>query len=348
MRHKKQYIDLTETTRELRDTYNRESMKSLKRMGISPYNDLTKLKHKPNFVISPVTIRNTVCLNYFNLQDISPQEVEDALKVGVWEEYYGIIGISLERAWPLHHDNREFICKEFQQRMSSNIVFVLKPPMYHVMQSGIVRGSMKNEGAPVGVYTNTKDWSNYSFAATRGNPLIHPTVRTSRMTEMKVSIKFSLKEHVLAILVPENLHKTALKEFKEDFNVNQIICVKEKEFEIVRVPQTLTMLQKDNGEYVRNSIKKNRVKVKLPDYEKALAKIAKEHPRFSLHAVRLYSELDFMPRYIHNIKNHRDFITSHGGKIGPIESDGSGWAIVHKSIGVSLLPSIRRISTAYV
>lgn len=122
-------LDVTKKLDEFRNTQIQKILASISQNGISPVS-----KIKPdcpiNIAMGSKESQQTVCVNYLDLKDCSQTERQAAIHEAVWEEYMGILGISLERAWPFtfFKTDKYLALQEIKSRMYSNVVFVIKPP----------------------------------------------------------------------------------------------------------------------------------------------------------------------------------------------------------------------------
>ena len=122
-------LDVTQKIAEFQKIQIKKALDSINQLGIVPLGKINTQGYTPNFVVGSEGTQENVCVNYLNLAACSPAVKKDAIHEAVWEEYTGIFGISLERAWPFSFPkNGLLFAQEIQSRLSANIVFVLEPP----------------------------------------------------------------------------------------------------------------------------------------------------------------------------------------------------------------------------
>ena len=93
--------DITGSVKIIKDRFNAEHLQSLKTHGIISLKDIEGNAEGliVNYVVGTQRIQGNVCLNHLDLSSCSAGVKRDAIKVSVYEEYTGIMGISLERSF---------------------------------------------------------------------------------------------------------------------------------------------------------------------------------------------------------------------------------------------------------
>ena len=249
---------------------NSAIFKSIAKNGLI---SLSKIKQEclVNFVLGTSSVQSSICVMLLDFKSCSTYEIDSAIKIALWEEYTGVFGISLERAWPFVSPNKPDILKEqIIQRLCQNIVFVLKPPPFHVTipEHGTIPGSKRNDAY---VYSNNDGPSQERNAFLTGSNLA-----CEKVTKLKTDISFS-SEDILYILVPEKLMTLASQHFPN----KKIIPVPMTHDPVIinKVPQILNYLH-NQEEYPKG------ISCRVPDYETVLKeKILPKYKDFSLHAV---------------------------------------------------------------
>lgn len=298
-------------------------------------NGLIPLSNIPNSVLTnPVTqcqsLDGDICVNYVNLRQANPTESRLALSLAVEEEYCGIYGICLERQWPFQRFSSNELCRaEISARLLSSAVFILNPPQKKI---GICTVNGGNRPSEIASYEVNKD----GFAQQRDRSVTTGLKMSysNRVTEIKTPHKFR-KNEIKAVLVPEHLLNMA-NEFFENL---RIIPVASKVITLHAIPKIL--------EYYHNEVLKNPVRVEAPDYLGAIHTFCdnEQIKTFSLHAVRLHTNFDFIIRPISKVSDNEPLLLSTHAKIATKYDDDSAFIIVHKNYGQSKLNLIQRLRT---
>lgn len=314
-----------------------KSLTSIRNQGLVPLEHQSNLLQS-NSVFNTESSKKNICVNYVNLKDKTADEAEVALHVATHEEYCGIYGILMERQWGFHrYNDQKMKLEEIQQRLQSSVVFILKPPHKNPL-------CYKVPGCEEFIEIQFYQFSGVNaltdgFSQSRGRSLVTGTdVKTQLVTEVKTIHQFAPVE-ILAALVPKNLMALAQTIFQN--TAIQLIEVPLVEKEFSCIPAIL--------KFLHNEAHEEKFLVKCPDYMESLKKLVignSEMQRFAIHAVRLHTSFDFMPRYILNYENHSDFIQkNHGVVVSSFENH--AWVVFHKDICVSREKVITRLSVKY-
>lgn len=311
-----------------------KSLMSIREHGLIPL-DRQSNQALPNAAINIQSIGRNICVNHVNLTNATPEETTTALHVAVYEEYCGIYGILAERQWEFQRSNDEKIkLQEIEERLQSSIVFILEPPK----KTSIKMLKMPGNNQPIEVqfyeFHGQNEFTD-GHSQERGRSLLDESImRANRVTEIKTMHSFRPSE-ILAALVPTQL----IRVFQEIFVNTSIKLIEahlvQKEF--IRIPKFL--------EFLHNEKHEKKFVVKCPDFMNTLSAFVDKDPKtknFSLHAVRLHTPFDFMPRYVVNCKNHNDFLEKNHAEILSIVKN-DAWVAFHKSISTSRNKIIERL-----
>jgi hypothetical protein len=316
------FADIQQSLQAYVDKLNSNIFDSIAQNGLVPLGSIDK-KCLVNFVLgtSP-KVQQNICVNYLDLQGCNEKKINAAITVALWEEYTGLFGISLERAWPFSSCQQQNIfIDQVKQRIFQNIVFVLKPPAEKVIACKIPN---TNKSIQV-CYQKNNFFSTDGFSQVRGLFLTGSSdVTSEHVTEIKTEKHFS-SDDILAVLVPEHLMALAKKYFPDSFNIITVPMAK-PHVALSRIPTILSLL---HGQLVAEG---GALTCPAPDYEKILKeKIIPQYGNFSLHAVRLITPYDISMRYIDNLSNTQKILEATQAEIVTRYADGSGWALVHAS-----------------
>ncbi len=306
---------------------------------------LAPLNKQPNHSLSNPTlniqsIEGNICVNHVNLTNATTQEINTALHVAVHEEYCGIYGIAMERQWGLQRFNDEKTrLQEMEERLQSCIVFILDPPGKLPVETS-VHGN-NNQLTKISHYEffGIANPSSDGFSQVRGRSLVaQPIAQTNRVTEIKTVHTFNQQE-IRAALVPAHLMNLA-----KDIFANtpiKLIEVPSVAKEFTSFPEILTILhdEKHNQKFTAN----------CPDFSETLRQVITQDStmkNFALHAVRLHTSFDFMPRYVLHYQQHSDFINKNHGMI--LSTNGNNaWIIFHKSVCTSKQKTTERLQHSF-
>jgi hypothetical protein len=318
-------LDVTRKIAEFQQAQIKKALDSISQLGIVPLAQVNIQGYTPNFVIGSEATQNSTCVNYLNLAECTAAVTEkDVIHEAVWEEYTGVFGISMERAWSFSFQKNSLLTvQEICSRFCTNIVFVVQPPM----KKGIATPVTEGEGAMMQCYYEVPvriGVGHDGFSRSRGESLdCAPKKVVSQLTEIKTSHTFG-KQEIIAVLVPEALYEYHSKELSEYFP-GKIIKVSDTIKPINKLPDILQIM---HGE----SITRDTLQLRVPDYEGVLAnQIAKRHKKFSLHAVRLHTVFDFTPRFIHNLAKSSGLLEKANACILKENKNGSAWVLVHQA-----------------
>jgi len=303
---------------------NAALLSSVNKHGLVPLSSIPK-STTVNFVFGSQDVHQNICVNYLKLAGKRKGHIRQALKVAIWEEYMGVAGISLERGWPFLSKEGPAAVAEIQERLMSNIVFVLSPPKkqslvaYPIGQAPHITNrkecyELQTEGFMEGV-------SSDGMSHSRGQVLTDNTPGESDyVTEVKTKHHFSHDE-ILAILVPEDLIPLAQSALSDLSDKIQPVSYKEET--LVKIPDMLRILHQETLA--------TPFTFRAPDYESALIKTGLCNQNFSLHAIRLMTSFDIMPRYCIDLEKHHKALTRANAQIVHQDSADSGWYLVHQS-----------------
>ncbi len=318
-------LDITQKIAEFQEAQIKKALGSINSLGIVPLEKINTEGYTPNFVIGSAETQNSTCVNYLNLGACTPLVTQkDVIHEAVWEEYMGVFGISMERAWSFSFQKNPLLtAQEIQARLCTNIVFVLKPPS----EKGIATPISGVQGAMIDYYYQKPvniGIDHDGFSCVRGKTLDGtPKKNIPQLMEIKTYHIFS-KEEIIAVLVPESLYEYHSKELSEYFQ-EKVLKVLNVVKPINRLPEMLRIMHSEH-------IPENTLSLPVPDYESVLeSQIAKNHKQFSLHAVRLPTVFDFTPRYIHNLSNSHNLLKLLNADLLKENEDGSAWVLVHQT-----------------
>lgn len=302
-------------------------LQSISNHGLVPLSQIPK-----SVLANPVTqvqsLDGDICVNYVNLHKADAAETRLALSLAVEEEWCGIYGICLERQWTFQRfSSIDLLQAEASARLLQSMVFILNPPPNkmgnHILSGGKIPTA-------ISCYEPGKEGCTQQRArsVSTGSMMAY----SNRITEIKTPHNFN-KNEIMAVLVPEQLVEMA-KEFFPDLKIIPVIS---KVLTLHAIPKIL--------ELYHNEILKKPLKVEAPDYLGAIKTYCEnEHLiTFSLHAVRLHTDFDFIIRPIAKIAGNEHIINSTYAKIAKKFDDDSAFIIVHKNYGQSKLNLIERL-----
>jgi hypothetical protein len=321
-------LDITQKIAEFQSIQIKKLLASIGRLGIVPLPKIDAQDYTPNFVIGSNDTQQCTCVNYLDLSKCGASQLADAVHEAIWEEYTGVFGISLERAFPFSFPkNRLLVGQEIQQRLNANIVFVLEPPKKTAKNPQGVLETMKpgkKKGEFVPVVASDPMYYLYetddTFSRNRGNTLdLGPKKNISQVTEIKTTHAFTSQE-IIAVLVPEILYERFSKELHEHFpgKVKKLPSVIKP---INKLPEMLDIMHQEH-------IEAGMLNLSVPDYENTLKQLAQNRKRFALHAVRLHTEFDYTPRYIANLSNDSKLLAEANALVLKQNQDDSGWILI--------------------
>ncbi len=321
----KTITDVSQQIIEHKNSQIQNVLRSIQRRGIVPLAAISK-DCQVNFILGSSETQQNVCVNYLDLSKCTVDQCKHAIKVAVWEEYTGIFGISLERAWPFAvQQNPALVQEEITQRLCNNIVFVLAPPNKPCKQGRLAASpSIRVNKCYEFFKQKEEQLSTDGMSQQRGQCLDLDSSVAPEVTEIKTSHHFK-DEEILAVLVPQHLVPLLPEEFATGFKDKIILVENTKTLKpIAKIPQSLTILHKETITPGTS--------FSVPDYEKVIyEKILPQHQQFSLHAVRLQTNFDFIPRYIANLSQNTALINASQAIVLTEYPDNSGWVLVHKS-----------------
>lgn len=209
-----------------------------------------------------------------------------------------------------------------------SIVFILNPPSKNPYITTVAGGKKPTQ---VAFYEGLKQ---DGFAQSRGKSVVTglQAPYSNHITEIKTPHNFK-KNEVKAILVPEHLAIMAT----EIFTSLTIIPVVSKRLKLQSIPEIL--------EKYHNEVLKKPLEIDAPDYHSALSTFCKEKKleEFSIHAVRLHTNFDFMVRPIFNVSDNEHLMKLTHSKIAVNYEDNSALIVVHKNYGQSKQNVIKRL-----
>lgn len=302
-------------------------LQSINHHGLVPLSQIPK-SVLANPVAQVQSIDGDICVNYVNLRKADSAETRLALSLAVEEEWCGIYGICLERQWTFQRfSSIELLQAEASARLMQSIVFILNPPQKKIGNCIVSGGELSTD---IVSYEPGKD----GFAQQRARSVSTglKMAYSNRITEVKTPHNFK-KNEIKAVFVPEQLVDMA----REFFTDLKIIPVISKVVTLHAIPKIL--------ELYHNEILKKPLKVEAPDYLGAIHTFCEnEHlTTFSLHAVRLHTDFDFIVRPISRVTGNEHIIHSTYAKIAKQFDDDSAFIIVHKNYGQSKLNLIERL-----
>lgn len=262
-----------------------------------------------------------LCVNYVNLSAASKAETTVALEAALYEEYLGVSGISLERQWPFQRaSSATLLPAEITERLMNNILFIIKPPKIHPLTTKVHGG---HTPAKIAFYDPAKK---DGFSQARGRNLLTgaPIEACARVTEIKTTKAFA-KADLLGVLVPEHLYALASGIFTD----LEVIPVPTRAHRLHALPEILKIYFDETLHHPMD--------IGMPDYFAALSELItrKALPEFSLHAVRLHSEFDFIARPITTVSTQAELLAKVNAKIVQDLGDDRAWVVVHKHYGTS-------------
>ncbi len=312
--------------------------RSIEKKGLVPLASIPS-----TVLVNPVTnaSEGNICVNFVNLDQADKNDAELAMKVAIDEEFMGVYGICLERQWPFQRfTSPELLKAEASERLMHSVVFILAPPARYPHTNTEIRGAQ--QPTEIALYQPLMTSDRDGFSQSRDKSVITGQTMpySNRVTEIKTIHHFA-KNEVLAVLVPEHLQSMAT----ETFTQIPIIPVAKKTLTLNSIPQLLTL-------YHNEKLKKP-LTVEAPDYFGALSKFCAEKKnltKFSLHAVRLHTNFDFIVRPITQVSTNQQLITSTNATVAVQYADDSAWIVVHKNFGVSkqnLLTKLQTLNVSY-
>ena len=308
---------------------NKRIFESINTQGLCSYKKIQKTI-TPNPVTQIQGLDGCICVNYVNLEGAGELDVQLALETAVSEEYCGVYGISLERQWPFQRiQSPALLQMEATERLMNSAVFVLQPPKKAKAEYELQYGHK----AVVAFYELGGSSLRDAFAQNRDKSVLtgKKIPHSARVTEIKTTKSFSMQE-VLAILVPEHLFQMAESIFKTN-----VISVPKKQQVLESIPEILHI-------YHDQKIDKP-LRVDAPNYSDVLARFVREKQitEFSLHAVRLLTNFDFVTRKIVGVSRNQPLLKNANAHIMRHDSDDSAWISVHKVYGRSKEDMIARL-----
>ncbi len=330
--------NIEKSLEEFTEETNKTILTSINKKGLVPLHKLPRTLPINSIFGSHIT-QQCICVNHLSLEELKEEQVDTALDVAIEEEYTGIFGISLERAWPLEQvTNPKKVAEQIFQRLNANIVFVLKPPQAKLKQPQCVvtkaaqdklvnrKHLTANEYAKLQVVTKGYHAVDTFTQIREQHILSGKNTDSKAVTEIKTHYSFT-PEDVLFVLVPTELLEIA----RQTLTVYQdrIIEVKPTDnlVNIYKIPAVLTNIH-------GHAIPPNMISSRPPNYKEAIKKhVLPNHKSFSLHAVRMnVNPYDAEVRYIENLKESKELIKQTSAKVvSPTPGTNGGWALVHKS-----------------
>jgi len=301
-----------------KDVCNFKQLESLAKHGIV---SLCEVEQKEkglsvNYVVGTQRIQGSVCLNHIELKSRTVQEIRDAIRIAVYEEYTGILGISLERGFPLLKTTGALTKKEIADRLSANIVFVLKPPTFKTHAPVVLFDSSTRISRIRTAYSATD-----GLSQSRAELVTGGKVASDRICEIKTDNTFDWSQ-VLKVLVPESLMEAASSAFSE--HASKLISVEDVDATITKIPSILTIFHKEHTE--------GSLLLSVPNYERVLLDtIVPRYSNFCLHAVRLNTIFDVAVRYAENLSTSADTIKAANSSVAAKDPLGGGWFLLHQA-----------------
>lgn len=318
---------------EIQQNHIRKTLESILKNGLCSLKKIPSNDAIPNKTFTDEST-HSLCVNYLNLVGCTTEERRAAIQTAVYEEYTGILGVALERTWPLQKiDNEKIAQAELIDRLINVVVFILEPPKNHPLKAQPFNGTSPVDLAFYEGNADDLTGASDGFSQSRGKLLSNKSLTTKHVTEIKTLHTFNLKE-IKAILVPEPL-----------FELVKTIFIKTR-IDILAVPTEVFLLEKiPEMLFLLHNQKLNKpLNVHAPKFEEALNNFVKNQNcnQFSIHAVRLHTPFDFTVRFLKNIETHTSLIKKIEATIFDKHGD-DGWVLVHKCFSVSKKANIEQL-----
>lgn len=313
------------------DALNKDILTSIKARGLCAPASLRGAGSLTNKTFQTAATSASLCVNYLNLENASERERLLALQTALYEEYYGVYGILVERPFPFQRKSHDALFKEeLEARLMSSIVFILSPPTIWP-HSALLPGAERNTKTEVAYYELGLTYnSSDGFSQTRGRSLVSgkSLPYTNRVTEIKTEKPFHSSD-ILTILTPEHLYESV----REILPETCVTSVPSRAVELNKLPEMLSIC---HNESLQCS-----VTVNAPDFETAL--LGLRNKKFSIHALRLHTPCDLTVRAVSNVEAKRDVVEQVNGTVMVQYDDGSGFVCMSKRHAQSKAPILKRI-----